>query len=244
MDAVRLGLAIRALRRRRSWTQAQLGRRIGCSDQTISRLERGQAGRVTLRQLERVLESLGARLLLRALWQGEELDRLLDAGHARMVDLVLELLGRLGWEAFPEVTFAIDGERGSVDVLGFHRATGTLLVVEVKSVVPDAQAMLAGLDRKARLGPRIAVERGWRPLVVARLLVLPDDRTARRRIEALTTTLDRALPARTLAVRGWLRAPEGRLAGILFLSDRQQARARHRIATVRTGSPHGQRDGP
>lgn len=237
MDAVRLGLSVRALRRRRSWTQAELGRRVGCSDQTISRLERGQAGRVTLRQLERVFESLGARLLVRALWQGEELDRLLDAAHARLVELVLGLLGGSGWDAVPEVTFAIDGERGSVDVLGFHRATATLVVVEVKSVVPDVQAMLAGLDRKARLGPRIAVERGWRPAHVARLLVLPDDRTARRRIDALTT-LDRALPTRTVAVRRWLRAPAGPLAGILFLSDRLQERGRHRVASPRSGSTH------
>ena len=34
-------------------------------------------------------------------------------------------------------------------------------MVEVKSVVPDNQAMLHGLDRKVRLAPLIAAERGW-----------------------------------------------------------------------------------
>ncbi|MBI3746618.1 MAG: helix-turn-helix domain-containing protein, partial [Chloroflexi bacterium] len=115
MDAVRLGLSIRALRRRRAWTQADLGRRVGLSDQTISRVERGHAGRVTLRKVERILEVLGARLLIRALWQGEELDRLLDAAHARLVELSMQLLAEYGWEALPEVTFAVDGERGSID---------------------------------------------------------------------------------------------------------------------------------
>ena len=68
MDVVRVGLAIRALRRRRGWTQAQLGDRSGCSGSLISRLERGASGRMSLAQIERVLGALGARLVLRVLW--------------------------------------------------------------------------------------------------------------------------------------------------------------------------------
>jgi hypothetical protein len=45
------------------------------------------------------------------------------------------------WEAVPEATFAIGAERGSVDVLAWHAPTATVLIVEVKSVVPDAQAI-------------------------------------------------------------------------------------------------------
>lgn len=72
-----------------------------------------------------------------------------------------------------EVSFDIRGQRGSIDILAFHPATGTLLVIEVKSVVPDMQAMLHGVDRKARLAPEIARGRGWRVERVARVLVLP-----------------------------------------------------------------------
>ena len=146
-----------------------------------------------------------------------------------MVERTLELLARGGWAATPEVTFQIAGERGSIDILAWHPATRILLVVEVKSVVPDIQAMVGGLDRKTRLGPAIARERGWVPAIVARLLVLSDDRTSRRRIEAFESTFARALPARTVAVKRWLARPAGLLEGLLFLSGLPRMQARQRV---------------
>jgi transcriptional regulator with XRE-family HTH domain len=146
MDNVRLGLSIRALRRRRAWTQADLATRTGLTRSAIGRIERGEVGRARVVDLERITEALGARLLLRALWHGEELDRLLDSEHARLVEWVVTWLARLGWEANPEVTFALRGERGSIDVFAHHKATRTLLIVEVKSVVPDVQSTLSGLE--------------------------------------------------------------------------------------------------
>jgi transcriptional regulator with XRE-family HTH domain len=136
MDAVRLGLSIRALRRRRRWTQRQLADRVTISASEISRIERGAAHRVPIRTLERCLEALGARLYLRVLWRGEELDRLLDRDHAQIVERMIALLTRLGWTTIPEATFQVGGERGSIDILAWHAATGILLVIEVKSVVP------------------------------------------------------------------------------------------------------------
>lgn len=133
-----------------------------------------------------------------------------------------------------EVSFNLRGERGSIDILAIHPPTGALLVVEVKSVVPDMQAMLASLDRKGRLGGEIARLRGWRATSVTRLLVLPDDRTARRRVDALATTFRSVLPARTVEIRRWIREPDGARHGILFLSDDRQAGTRHRVSTPAT----------
>jgi transcriptional regulator with XRE-family HTH domain len=229
MDSVRVGLQIRALRRQRRWTQTELGRRSGLSGAQISRIERGLADRLAIRKLDRILQELGARVLVRILWRGEDLDRLLDRDHARIVEKTLDLLAREGWLATPEASFNVAGERGSIDILAWHAPARSLLVVEVKSVVPDIQATIGGLDRKARLGPAIARERGWSPRCVARLLVLPDDRTARRRIDAFASTFDRALPARTATVKRWLANPDGPLAGVLFLADLPQVQARHRI---------------
>jgi len=243
MDAVRIGLIIRALRRRRRWTQSDLANRCRMSASEISRIERGGAMAKTLENLERVVEALDARLNVRILWQGEELDRLLDRDHARMVDATLRQLAASGWAALPETTFQVAGERGSIDVLAWHAPTETLLVIEIKSVVPDIQATLAGLDRKARLGPLIGRERGWVSRHVARVLVLPADRTCRRRVDAFATTFDRALPARTAAVNRWLRSPSGPLAGILFLSDLPPRQARQRVrrthAAADLGRAHG-----
>jgi Holliday junction resolvase-like predicted endonuclease len=56
-------------------------------------------------------------------------------------------LDAAGWTVLTEVSFAVLGERGSIDVFARHAATGALLAVEVKTVVPDWQGMLAAIDR-------------------------------------------------------------------------------------------------
>ncbi len=229
MDAIRIGLSLRALRIRRRLTQAELAAGAGLSRAAIARLERGHADRATLRTLVRVTGALGAALSVRILWHGEALDRLLDAAHADLADAILRLLTDTGWQVATEVSFNIRGERGSIDILAFHPLTASLLVIEIKSVVPDLQAMLATLDRKARVANILARERGWRARTVSRLIVLPDDRTARRRVERHAAIFAAALPARTVAVRRWLSNPEGDLAGVLFLSDVRQASTRHRV---------------
>ena len=183
MDSVRFGLALRALRRHRAWTQEQLAERAHLSQAVVSRAERGEAASLTLHTLDALAEALGASTSVRILWHGEALDRLLDAAHAGLVDEVIRILRAQGWEVVAEATFSHYGERGSVDVLAFHPGHRALPIIEVKSVVPDMQTLLSGIDRKARLGPTLAAQRGWRPATVSRLLVLPDDRTARRRLE-------------------------------------------------------------
>lgn len=228
IDAIRFGLGVRALRRRRGLTQQQLATRSRVSRAVIWRIERGSADRVAVRTLADVVAALDARIELRLLWHGEHLDRLLDSGHARLVELVVTLLTTHGWDAATEVSFNIRGERGAVDVLAFHRPTASLLVIEVKSVVPDIQAMLAGLDRKGRLARAIASDRGWAAAAVARVLVLPDDRTARRRIAAHGATIGAALPARTAAVKVWIRTPASSCPGhgVMFLTDAPHASQR------------------
>ena len=232
MDVVRIGLSFRALRRRRRWTQQRLALEADLARSTIARIETGHADEATVRTLIRVATALGATVSVRVLWHGEGLDRLLDAAHADLTDRMLELLGDLGWQALPEVSFNNYGERGSIDILAFHEPTRSLLVIEIKSVVPDLQSMLETLDRKARVALAVARGRGWQATSVSRLLVLPDDRTARRRVDRHRMTFDTVLPARTAAVRRWLAAPIGRLAGILFLSGVRHAVTRHRVAAV------------
>lgn len=230
MDAIRFGLGIRALRRRRRWTQAELGQLTGLSQSAIGRIERGRSDRVIARMLDRVAAELGRRIDVRLLWNGEGLERPVDRQHASLVDLTRGVLADAGWGAAVEVSFAIRGERGSIDVLAFHSPTRSLLVIEVKSVVPDLQAMLVSLDRKGRLAREIARERDWQARTVTRLLILPDDRTARRRVGELERTFGAALPARTADIRRWLKAPAGAKHGILFLTSNPQAGTRQRIA--------------
>jgi HTH-type transcriptional regulator/antitoxin HipB len=232
MDPVRFGLAIRALRHRRGWTQQELARRARMSRSAVSRVERGQGDSLSVRTLVHLCAALAARVSVRVLWQGEELDRLLDGDHARLVEWVVERLSAAGWVVVPEATFHVGGERESIDVLAWHPATGHLLVVEVKSVVPDIQATLSGVDRKARVAPVVARGRGWTVRSVSRILVLPDDRTARRRVDQFAATFARAFPERTVTIRRWIDAPDRAVAGVMFVSGATQAGTRHRVRTA------------
>jgi transcriptional regulator with XRE-family HTH domain len=236
MDAVRFGLAIRALRRKRGWTQAELAERCGLSQSTISDIEGGLAFSSTPDTLTRVVGALGARLLVRVLGNGEDLDRLLDARHADIVESVAAYLRNRGWEVVPEATFSVYGERGSIDLFAFHPATGALLVVEVKSTIPDVQATLAGIDRKARLAPKLAEARGWRVTSVSRWLAVPGDATSRRRVLAHEVTFSASLPARTAAIKRWAAAPRGPIAGILFVASTGEGGTRKRVRS-KSASP-------
>lgn len=231
MDAVRFGRSIRALRRRRQWRQQDLADAAGISRSVASRIERGHGDRMTVRVLERVATALAARVRWSLDWNGEAMDRLLDEDHAHLVERIVRWLERHGWVVAVEASFSVFGERGSVDVLALHEPTGCLLVVEAKTVVPDLQAMLTSLDRKARLGDRIAQDRGWRASSVSRLLVIAEDRTARRRVAAAEATF----PDRTPDVRAFVRAPDGgrTIAGLVFLTGAPHTRTRHRIARSR-----------
>ncbi len=174
--------------------------------------------------LERIAWAVDAGLRIEVMWNGENLARLLDEEHAGIVEALIGKLRSLGWTAVAEVSFAIYGERGSIDILALHPATRTCLVVEVKSVVPDLQAMLSALDRKRRLAPRIARERGWEIAVVGTILALPSTMTSRRRIAAHTETFSVSFPASPPEVRRWLREPRGAIAGLLFVSPTRGVR--------------------
>jgi hypothetical protein len=170
-----------------------------------------------LRRIESICRALGADLDVRVRWRGEGLDRLLDEAHARLVEKVVKRLSSFAWECAVEVSFNDFGERGSIDVLAWHPSERALLVIEVKSVVPDVQATIFGIDRKARLGPKVAIARGWDVANTSRLLVIRDGSTSRRRVEDAESVFDVAFPARGPEVRRWLRQPNGSLSGLLFL---------------------------
>lgn len=194
MDATRLGGDVRLLRRRRGWTQAQLATAAKLSRFVVGEIEAGRAGRIGAEDLGDLVAALGGYLVVRITFEGEALDRLRDRRHASVVDAMVGQLRSDGWEVATEVSFSVYGERGSIDLLAFHPPTHTLLVIEVKTVVPDVSGMLSTIDRKVRLGPDLARTQGWTVDRVARLLVFPEGRTIRRRIEDHAATFENAFP--------------------------------------------------
>ena len=99
-------------------------------------------------------------------------------------------------------------------------------MIEIKTVVPDIGGMLATLDRKVRLAPKLAEDRGWAVTSVSRLLVLPEASTPRRTVAEHAATFLAAFPDRNEAVRRWLRKPENAIRGLLFQSDAARAGTR------------------
>jgi len=163
----------------RTWLSARV------STSTISRLESGEAGRMTLDSIVSIARELEIKIDVIPRWRAEGLDRLLDEGHAEIVEALVHRYAAAGWEVAVEVSFAIRGERGSVDVLAFHPGTRIVAVNEVKSVVPDVQATIHGLDRKSRLAGQLGADRGWRSIArhpqIWRGMALDSPRGAARR---------------------------------------------------------------
>jgi len=235
-----------ALRRRRGWTQAELAVRADLSRSVVGRVERGRLGRISFADLVTIAEALDGRLELDFRWRGEALDRLIDERHAAAVGEVVRLFRENGWDVDVEVSFSIYGERASIDVFGRHPGTGFVAVVEVKASVGEAGGTVIGVDRKGRLAPAIARERGWACRGVARFLVISDSSTARARISRHADTFRTAFPAGGRECLAWIRDPTSQPpSGILFVTppnvraaDRTRAAAGSRLANCvapRTG---------
>ena len=127
----RVGAAFRAVRIRLGWRQRDVADAAGVSAALVSLVERGHIGSTSVDAIRRVSAALDIRVDVIARWRGAELDRLINWRHAAMTDLVARWLTSLGWEVAPEVSFSYYGERGSSDLLCWHAASRTLLVVEI-----------------------------------------------------------------------------------------------------------------
>lgn len=230
---------MRAIRHRLRWRQEDLAGRAGVSQDMVSLIERGHIERARLATLRRVAHELDADLVLQVRWRGGDLDRLLDEGHAALIGQTTGLLKAMGWTVRPEVSYSVYGERGSIDLLAWHPSAQILLVVEVKTELVSVEATLRKHDEKARLAGRIAGDQlGWRTERVARLLVLPESSTTRRRVDRQAAVIDAAYPFRGIGIRQWLRNPREPIAGLLFTRFQDGGSRRAGVAIARKRIRH------
>lgn len=179
-------------------------------------------------------------LSIDAWWRAGELDRLVDRGHAALVEYVVGQLQDQGWLTRVEVTFNNFGERGAADIVAWHPATRTLLIVEVKTRIGDVQATASTFERKVRLLPEVLMrEEGWDALEVARLLVIADTQANRSIVRDHRRIFDSIWPERTSATRRWIRHPTTSLlndrhgfGGVWFLPYLRLGRAASRVREV------------
>ena len=191
----------------------------------ISRIEHGDLSGVSVRSLTRVVEALDASADLVVRWHGEQLDRLIDADHARIVQGVVSLLESLGWMTRVEVSFNHYGDRGRVDVLAMHASSRTLVVAEAKSAIGDTQDTVGRLDVKVRLGPMLAASVGWEePARIVPALVIADSRVSRR-VVAEHDGLFGRFDVRGREALAWLRRPDSVVpTGALWFANLPNAR--------------------
>jgi transcriptional regulator with XRE-family HTH domain len=219
VDRIRFGRSVKALRARRGWRQQDLADAARISRTVAGRIERGELRSVGWRDMEAVAGALDGQLGIDFRWRGADLDRLLDADHAAIVEVLVSIYIAAGWETIVEATFSEFGERGSIDVLAWHAPTGQVAVNEVKASIGNAGATVMGIDRKARLAPVIARKLAWTCQGVSRFLVVRDNATSRRRVAVHGAIFQTSFPARGRMSRAWIRQPTSRpVAGLFFLS--------------------------
>jgi hypothetical protein len=187
--------------------------------------------------LRRVAAVLDVRIDLTARWRAGDLDRLLNARHSQFHELVAVRFRSLaGWVSRPEVSFAIYGERGVIDVFAFHLVSQMLLVIELKTDLADINELVGTIDRKRRLAIQIARGQGWAVGSATRVsawVIVADGATNRRRIAAHRTMLRSAFPIDGRAMAGWLLHPVEPVRALSIWSDAHPGNASTSLAAVR-----------
>jgi len=234
VDYRRVGATIRAVRIKKGWRQFDLALRAGVSRAAVSRVESGNIGGLSVDYLVVIANALDVRAELVLRWRGGELDRLLNSRHSALHEAVARYFAEMpGWIIAPEVTFAVFGERGAIDILAWHPAMRALLVIELKTEIVDVNELMGTLDRKRRLATRIARERGWDARVIGTWLIVGEGTTNRRRVRSHSTTLTAAFPAGSREIADWLRKPVGPIGALSFWSNAHRTSAKSGFATVK-----------
>ena len=227
----RVGAAFKAVRLRRGWRQADVAHRARVSSGVVSLIERGHLDRVSVPAFRRVAATLEIRAEMSLSLPHGEIERLLTAGHAALHEsLARYITGLPGWVHAPEVSFAVYGERGIVDILAFHPATGSLLVIELKTELVSIEDLLGTMDIRMRHAAKIARERGWHAKSVSAWVVLAESATNHRRVRAYDHALRAAFPADGRAMRRWLRRPAGPIRALSFWANDSVATVNRAVA--------------
>lgn len=234
MEDGKIGAAYRAVRIRRRLTQLSLAEAAGVTQSDVSRLERGRLAMLTFETVRRIGAALEMWLEITPRWRGADIDRLVNSAHAALQGAVLRrFVMSPGWTAIPEVSFAIWGERGAIDILAWHAATRTLLFIELKTMLVDPGELVRKIDQRRPLALDIARGRGWAPRTIATWVILTDTRTNRRHVAAHATVLAPLMHADGARMGAWLRDPVGPVSGLSFWRE-PHAVIRRRVGTTRT----------
>jgi transcriptional regulator with XRE-family HTH domain len=202
----REGAKIRRARHRRRWTQRELARRVGTTQPTISKIERGVGGRLSLQLWQQVATLVGLPLDLTL--GRDALEEPLDAGHLGIQELILRLGRMIGRLTGRRRTFELPTKPAnpslSTDVGLTDDANRQLLQVECVNTFGNINAAVRSTDRKRAEAEALAISIGHgQPYTVHQCWVV----RATRRNRALLARYPELFAARfTGSSRAWVDA--------------------------------------
>jgi transcriptional regulator with XRE-family HTH domain len=178
----REGQKVRKARKRRRWTQRQLGARVGLAQPTISDIERGHGGSLSLEAWQQV--ALVLQLHLELTLGRDPLEEPADAGHLGIQELVLRLGRQIGVNRTFELANRPANPQLSTDVGLTDDVNRRLIQVECVNVFGNVNASIRSSDRKRAEAEELAVAIGHgKPYAVHQVWVV---RATRRNRELLS----------------------------------------------------------
>lgn len=198
----RLGAEVRASRRRQRLRQVDLAERVGVSQATISQIERGHGGSLSVDVWQRAAIALERPLRLELARDG--LDEPSDAGHLRIQELVLRLARRAGYAGRIELPTRPADPSRSADIGLRDDARRLIVLVEAWNTIGDFGAAARATDRKVAEAQAFAVAigqgHGWR---VRGCWVVRATRRNRALVERYPESFASRFPGSSI---GWFRA--------------------------------------
>lgn len=142
----REGEKVRRARKRRRWAQRQLGAKVGLAQPTISDMERGRGGALSLEAWQQV--ALVLQLHLELTLGRDPMEEPADAGHLGIQELILRLGRNLGMKRHFELPTKPANPQLSTDVGLIDDANRRLIQVECVNVFGMVNASVRSSDRK------------------------------------------------------------------------------------------------
>lgn len=218
-----LGRELKAARRRKRMTQAQLGRRIGFSGARIGELERGDGAGASLELWVKLGKAIDRPLAV-AFSRDLEPQAPRDAGHLAAQELVLGLARRHGRPADFELPTRPANPASSIDVALKDLTARALIIVEIWNRLDDVGAAARSTTRKVAEadGQAVLAARGGLPFRVATCWLLVDTVANRRLVARYPEILESRFPGSSLA---WVRcladgAPPPTEPGLAWIDPR------------------------
>ena len=178
----REGRKVRAARRRRRWTQTDLGHRCDLAQTTVSKLERGEGGSLSLESWQQVALVLALPLDLSL--GRDALEEPIDAGHLAIQELVLRLARPLGFARMFELPTKPSDPSYSTDVGLRDDVRRVLVQVECWNTFGNINASIRSSDRKRAEAEAMSIAIGnGEPYAIHQAWVV---RATRRNQELLT----------------------------------------------------------